>query len=154
MKKLISILLLLVSMSVNAQTSDYCSRGYHGDIALGLYGDINEGCPGFSLSTTHGMQFNRYLFVGGGIDISISDDAQMLPIYAAVRSYFIPRDMRVNPLAELRVGVDALNAGCYISPSIGFTIPIKGFAISGALAYACDIYYEVYNIGLRVGFHF
>ncbi len=153
MKKLILILLLITCLSGYAQTSDYRARGYKGNISFGINADLSCEGAGFSLSTTHGMQFNKFLFVGGGIGY----ENEMLPIYAAARSYFTKRELRANPWAEMRMGIDALYVGYYLSPSVGFSIPLqRGFAISAALAYACSFGFDCaeHNLGLRVGFHF
>ena len=153
MKKIILILLLFICLSSHTQANDYRSSGYKGDISLGINADISCEGSGFSLSTTHGMQFNKFLFVGGGIGY----ENEMLPIYATVKGYFTKRELRANPWAEMRMGVDALNAGCYLSPSVGFSIPLsKGFAISAALAYGYNVCYDYaeHNLGLRIGFHF
>lgn len=152
MKKIIfATLLALCSISSNAQSSSYRTRGYKGNIELGLNADLSCDEKGFGVFTTHGFQFNRYVFVGGGIGY----ENEMLPIYADVKSHFIKKNLKVNPWIELKLGVDVLNAGCYVSPSFGISIPVaKDYAVSVAFAYGVNSYYEESNVGLRVGFQF
>ena len=102
------------------------------------------------LLTTHGIQLNRLFFVGGGIGY----ETGMLPIYADFRSYFTKKELRVNPWADLKMGFDTINLGCYLSPSFGFTVPLANdYAFSVALASGIDPSYTV-NVGMRVGFYF
>ena len=108
------------------------------------------GRPECGLLTTHGIQLNRLFFVGGGIGY----ETGMLPIYADFKSYFTKKELKVNPWADLKMGFDTINLGCYLSPSFGFTVPLANdYAFSVALASGIDPFYTV-NVGMRVGFYF
>lgn len=84
----------------HAQSNEYRTRGYKGNVELGINAEIDEydRYAGFGLLTTHGIQLNRLFFVGGGIGY----ETGMLPIYADFRSYFTKKELRVNPWADLK----------------------------------------------------
>lgn len=135
----------------HAQSNEYRTRGYKGNVELGINYDFGYiGRPECGLLTTHGIQLNRLFFVGGGIGY----ETGMLPIYADFKSYFTKKELKVNPWAELKMGFDTINLGCYLSPSFGFTVPLANdYAFSVALASGIDPSYTV-NVGMRVGFYF
>lgn len=147
----ISTLLAVCSIAVHAQSSIYRARGYKGNVEFGLNGDISCGGSGLGLFTTHGMQFNKLFFIGGGIGY----ENEMFPVYADFKSYFVKKEMRANPWGEMKLGFDALNSGFYISPSLGISIQIaRDYAFFVAFAYGVNPTYEENNIGLRIGFQF
>lgn len=134
-----------------AQGNSYRDKGYKGDVAFGLNADLSCGSGGVALFTTHGYQINKTWFVGGGIGY----ENEMLPIYFDAKAYFSKKAMKVNPWAEIKLGYDAINFDCYLSPSIGIALPLsKDYALSIGLAWGSDIYYGEHNVGLRVGFQF
>lgn len=135
----------------HAQSNEYRTRGYKRNVELGMNYDFEYmGRPECGLLTTHGIQLNRLFFVGGGIGY----ETGMLPIYADFKSYFTKKELKVNPWAELKMGFDTINLGCYLSPSFGFTVPLANdYAFSVALASGIDPSYTV-NVGMRVGFYF
>lgn len=93
----------------------YLVRGYRGFVDGGLYAGGAD-CAGESASytrigitTTHGAQLNRHIFVGGGLGFQFQagDDLveafnTLMPIYAAFRFDF--SDRKVSPFASARVG--------------------------------------------------
>lgn len=92
-----------------------------------------------------------FFFIGGGMGY----ENEMFPIYSDFRSYFVKKRMRVNPWIEIKLGVDALNGGCYLSPSFGLSVPLaKDYAFSVAFAYGSNPSYGENNIGLRITFQF
>lgn len=135
----------------HAQSNEYRTRGYKGNVELGINYDFGYiGRPECGLLTTHGVQLNRLFFVGGGIGY----ETGMLPIYADFKSYSTKKELKVNPWADLKMGFDTINLGCYVSPSFGFTVPLANdYAFSVALASGIDPIYTV-NVGMRVGFYF
>lgn len=135
----------------HAQSNEYRTRGYKRNVELGMNYDFEYmGRPECGLLTTHGIQLNRLFFVGGGIGY----ETGMLPIYADFKSYFTKKELKVNPWAELKMGFDTINLGCYLSPSFGFTVPLANdYAFSVALASGIDPSYTV-NVGMRAGFYF
>lgn len=152
MRKILFTLFACCAMWGHAQSNEYRTRGYKGNVELGINAEIDEydRYAGFGLLTTHGLQLNRLFFVGGGIGY----ETGMLPIYADFKSYFTKKELKVNPWAELKMGFDTINLGCYLSPSFGFTVPLANdYAFSVALASGIDPSYTV-NVGMRVGFYF
>lgn len=151
MKKTLFTLFACCSMLSYAQSNGYRSRGYKANVELGNSCDLIEIVrTGGGLFTSHGIQLNQLFFVGGGIGY----ETGMLPIYADFKSYFIKKELKVNPWADLKIGFDTINLGCYISPSFGFTVPmVKDYAFSVALASGIDPFYTV-NVGMRLGFYF
>lgn len=150
-KTILFILLVCIPVISLAQRRSYRTRGYKGDITLGLNADLSCNGGGVGLFTTHGMQLNRTWFVGGGVGY----ENDMVPIYFDVKAYFVQKRMKVDPWAEIKFGVDAANSGCYISPSFGITLPlVKDYALTIGLAWGCNPHYDERNIGVRVGFQF
>ncbi len=151
MRKILFTLFACCAMWGHAQSNEYRTRGYKRNVELGMNYDFEYmGRPECGLLTTHGIQLNRLFFVGGGIGY----ETGMLPIYADFKSYFTKKELKVNPWAELKMGFDTINLGCYLSPSFGFTVPLANdYAFSVALASGIDPSYTV-NVGMRVGFYF
>lgn len=151
MRKILFTLFACCAMLGHAQSNEYRTRGYKGNVELGIVCNLMEvDRTGYSFFTSHGVQLNRLLFVGGGIGY----EDQMLPIYADFKSYFTKKELKVNPWADLKMGFDTINLGCYISPSFGFTVPLANdYAFSVALTSGIDPIYTV-NVGMRVGFYF
>lgn len=114
----------------------YRSRGYQGYVDIGCsVGLVNwSGCNAFSLSTSHGYQFNPYLFIGAGIGIDYYRELEttMLPIFADLKVNFIKND--ITPFFRARLGYSLIDGtGVYFNPTIGVDIsPDKdwGFLIS------------------------
>ena len=151
MRKILFTLFACCAMWGHAQSNEYRTRGYKGNVELcASYDLVDLRRNGCGLLTTHGIQLNRLFFVGGGIGY----ETGMLPIYADFKSYFTKKELKVNPWAELKMGFDTINLGCYLSPSFGFTVPLANdYAFSVALASGIDPSYTV-NVGMRVGFYF
>lgn len=151
MRKILFTLFACCAMWGHAQSNEYRTRGYKRNVELGMNYDFEYmGRPECGLLTTHGIQLNRLFFVGGGIGY----ETGMLPIYADFKSYFTKKELKGNPWADLKMGFDTINLGCYLSPSFGFTVPLANdYAFSVALASGIDPFYTV-NVGMRVGFYF
>lgn len=88
-------------------------RGYRGFAEVGgsFYTDQPEYYYGFDITTTHGYQINRWLFLGAGIglqsykmqDYDDNSKTQLtLPLYADIRTYFMRT--AVKPFAEMQIG--------------------------------------------------
>lgn len=151
MKKIIFLLFALCSIVGYAQSNNYRTRGYKGDVNLEFLDDISWGKFHLGLSSTHGYQINQMFFVGGGIGY----ECGILPIYADFRSYLTKKNLVVDPYVEMRLGYDVENDGCYLSPSIGISKPFgKKYAFTVAFTYGTNVYYEEHNVGLRVGIQF
>lgn len=89
--------------------------------------------------------------MGGGIGY----ENGMIPLFGHIKSYFCKNEKRINPWAEVKLGMDVGNLGFYWSPAVGFTIPLgNNFGISCSMAYGANTYWDEQNIGMRLGFHF
>ncbi len=114
------------------------------------------------LTTTHGYQFNPYLFVGGGIGLSIwyeSDeyDASYIvgdililkkkrntlsvPIYADVKLYPFS-DLPLSPYLDVQIGYTVGDVkGFYFNPEIGVR-----FGLNDRLGFNFGIGYQLQKI--------
>ncbi len=113
---------------------DWTNRINHGSYSY--KGNTNY-CPG--ISTSHGYQFNRWLFAGAGLDYTLDDcsyykygeDGKFhhhlhydphnyyLSIFAHGRTDF--QFGKFTPFADVRLGWNATSDGTvYFSPSIGY----------------------------------
>ena len=141
MKKLLFTLLMVISaLSANAQS------GYRG------FADVNfiAGCDGVwsgfntiggGVSTTHGYQFNPYVFLGGGVRFQYHnfdnfDNSCSLPIYAAFRVNMMNRN--VSPFADVKLGYSVADiTGLYFSPSFGVRIKMSDkIALTPSIGYS------------------
>lgn len=104
---------------------DWTNRIHHHS---DLYGSKTYFNPG--ISTSHGYQFNPWLFAGAGIDLTLSDigflnhhayslDNTDLSIFAQCRTDL--QFGKFTPFADVRLGWNASSNGTvYFSPSIGY----------------------------------
>lgn len=112
------------------------------------------------LSTSHGYQFNPWLFVGGGLDFSLNDIGYWGKHYYDVLnsnhlSLFIQgrTDLtfgKFTPFADVRLGWNASETGTvYFSPSLGYRFTWgRKVGINVGLGYTLDAYrYEDYITG-------
>ncbi len=119
---------------------DFSRTGYRGFIDLGYaagVGDYGDGV--FTVSTSHGYQFNPYFFVGAGIGVDYHFDYEtmFLPIFADLRGYFI--DGRISPFIGVKIGYSPVDGtGLYFNPSVG-----ASFGISRELALNISIGYNL-----------
>lgn len=105
--------------------ADWTNRVYHHN---DIYSSKTYYVPG--ISTSHGYQFNPWLFAGVGLDYSLEDtgffdnhhydfDNYFLSLFADVRTDL--QFGKFTPFADLRIGLNATSTGTvYFSPSIGY----------------------------------
>lgn len=106
---------------------------YQGDIYLGYAGD--DIC--LSLTTTHGIRINKYLFAGAGIGIEYGDlwfyhnrykdwlcETSNIPLFINLKGYY-PVAKKIEPYVSLSLGY-AYNideySGFYCDASIGIRL--------------------------------
>ena len=88
------------------QENAFClNPGYRGFVSVeAALGDF----IGVRLSTTHGKQFNKKIFLGGGVGMFFAEDWAeehfSVPVFADFRVDFV--DKKISPYMELRTGVD------------------------------------------------
>lgn len=141
--------------------------GYKGFVDLGyIFGVGDYGIDRLEISTSHGYQFNPYLFVGAGVAANYYFDAECfgLPIFAHVRGNILNNS--ISPYVDFKIGYSPLEdvKGFYMSPSVG--CKIKSFNVSlGYVMQKVEYYYYDYyysyegsencgGLNLKVGFEF
>ncbi len=160
-------------------------KGYKGFIETGYVFDVSDyNTNRFALSTTHGYQFNDYLFAGGGLGINLysdlndnwndnwnddlSNSSYSIPMYFTFRANFTKN--RITPFADINTGYTAGDIqGAFVTIGIGVRFSLaKKMAINLKLEYAYQeiVYnyeYEHYynyeydstdGIGIKLGFEF
>ena len=96
-------------------------KGYKGFVEAGYtfgVGDYGEGRPTFQ--TTHGYQFNPYIFAGIGAGFNYFTDSKAIgvPIYADGRLTFI--NNYITPFLDVKIGYSVVDVeGFFLSPSLG-----------------------------------
>lgn len=147
-------------------------KGYKGFVETGYIFDLSDfDANRFEVSTTHGYQFNNYLFVGGGIGIDYYTDADLtsVPIFASFRANFTNK--RITPFADIKTGYaagDVDGAFCTVGLGVRFALA-KKMALNLKLEYAyleyeqeyyynSSYYYDdsesINGIGIKLGFEF
>ena len=132
MKKVIVSLALMLGVSLSTFAQDYSvKRGYKGFIDfgysqnVGMDGVANE-ISGYDSnkifwSTSHGYQFNPYLFVGAGfsLDCYTTKTWFTMPFFANVR--VTPLNGNITPFIDVKGGYNFIGymKGLYLAPSIG-----------------------------------
>ena len=156
MKRKKSLLLLACLLSgavcMNAQNlSKNCYRGYvDAGYSIGV-GDYDFGR--FEINTSHGYQFNPYLFLGAGtglhfmssyetkgmdIPLDLRDSKVDIPVFAHARCNFLKK--KFTPFVDLKGGTYVTNhGGLYANASAGFRLAInEKQAVSLAVGYATE----------------
>lgn len=116
--RLIGILLALVALSISPTTSK--AQTYKGFIESGrtLHTDDMGLFSTTDIYTTHGVQFNPYLYVGAGAGVRLGDSYTAIPIYADVRYTILKK--KVSPFIDAKIGYSVLDAsGFYMNPGAG-----------------------------------
>lgn len=116
------------------------------------------------VTTTHGCQFNPWLFAGGGVGVEYGSKFgnYIVPIYADVR--FDPLMGSFSPFADIRLGYSCTDGGgVYFSPSVGYRIDLGrkvginiglGMSVKGWKSDVYEIgYYSDYYYANYIGTH-
>jgi len=135
------------------------TQGYKGFIDLGYtIGAGDWGVDRIELTTSHGYQFNPYLYIGAGVSANYYYDAELfgLPFFAHARANLINNS--ISPYIDFKIGYSIIDIeGFYMSPSIG--CKIKSFNIGvGYVLQKADVYYDwsenIGGISIKLGFEF
>ena len=117
-------ILRLLMVSVALITVSVCSaqRGYRGMIEGGRTFHLEETTlQSTEFSTTHGYQFNPYLFIGAGVGFhftSSETDMTYMPLYLDLRANLMRT--KVSPFIDVKTGYTVLDAkGVYLNSSVG-----------------------------------
>lgn len=113
------------SASFKKSESGYKARGYKGFVDFGYTAGVGTyGTGRVELTTSHGFQFNPYLFIGGGTGFQVYHEASVttMPIFADFRANFTKGP--VVPFTGLKLGYttqlnDDGGLGFYCAPSVG-----------------------------------
>lgn len=138
-------------------TTSSIEKGYKGmfDIGYGLgVGDL-EGTNRVGFATTHGYQFNPYVFTGVGLGLNYYHEVESIniPIFANVRATMPIKS--IAPFFDFRIGYSAGDvSGLYLSPSVGIRAAIGNKAgLTFSLGYEVQKC-ETYNIGYSGGYYY
>ena len=127
--------------------------GYHGEVNFGYsIGLSKSDISRYEINTTHGYQFNPYLFVGAGIGLHAADGFADVPLYAAARATFV--DGSITPFVDGKVGCYVTHgAGVYASVSVGcrFATWYKQ-GINLSVGYSRE--FSSNNVSLGIGYEF
>lgn len=141
--------------------------GYRGFADLGYtIGTGTWGEDRIEISTSHGYQFNPYVFAGAGVGFNYYFDSEVIgiPIFAHVRSEFLKHS--ITPFADFKIGYSAGDVeGFYMAPAVGCRFAVGGrFGLSASLGYTLQkaevgihYYSSTETIGgfnIKVGFDF
>lgn len=126
--------------------ADWTNRIYHHN---DQYWSKTYYAPG--ISTSHGYQFNPWLFAGVGLDYSLKDIGYSDNHYYQLTSHFLSifADVRTDlqfskftPFGDVRIGVNATSHGTfYFSPTIGYRFNWeRKIGINVGVGYTLDSY--------------
>lgn len=136
MRKFLAALSMLAAFASNALEPQ---RGYRGFVEWdNSIGGLNymDNTTGFDVqdtqwfigvATSHGYQFNRNWYVGGGTMISAATPSgeMMLPLFADVR--YDGNIGRLTTFGDMRLGYNCCDGGgIYFSPTVGYRLNIRG----------------------------
>lgn len=151
-KSFVLTALLSCVLSIHGQNvSRNCYRGYvDAGYSIGV-GDYEFGR--FEVNTSHGYQFNPYLFLGAGvglhfmssyetkdmdIPLDVRDSQVDIPVFANIRCNFSKK--KVSPFVDVKGGTYVTNnGGLYVNASAGCRFAInEKQAVSFAVGYASE----------------
>lgn len=127
------------------QPIPYDVRGYRGFLEAGVAAGIGDyALTRLEVNTSHGYQFNPYLFVGGGLGIHYYFDVSdvLIPIFADCRVNVLPG--RISPYIDFKLGYSVgvsdgpYGAGLFLAPGIGarFELADRAHAIRAGLGFS------------------
>lgn len=161
--------LRLLAVLVIAMAASICSAqsGYKGMIEGGYMFNLERteaSVHTIEFSTTHGYQFNPYLFIGAGVGLNLVSspvDVMYMPLYLDVKANLTKT--KISPFIELKIGHTVLDVeSFYLNPNIGvnynFYKSLSAYLKVGYtyVAENCDVYgSDTYDgISVRIGFEF
>lgn len=161
----------VVEASRLEQFNKKSARGYRGFVETGYsIGTGDYSVDRLEIFTTHGYQFNPYIFLGAGLGMSYfnNSDRVTVPIYTDFRVNFTKN--KITPFGEVKLGYSSGDVeGSFFSTDLGVRFGLVGKkAINVKLGYTVqgtDFSYSSYNysysstealqaISLKVGFEF
>lgn len=151
-------------------SNKYDITGYRGFVDLGYtFGFGNWGENRVEINTSHGYQFNQYIYVGGGTGVHYYTSSRSvgIPLFVDFKGNFLTG--AIVPYAGARIGysfdaaysLDAM--GVYLAPVVGVKFMVSNnIATNLSLGYTCQWisdYYWVKNVNvggfsLKIGMEF
>ena len=162
MKKTIVVLaIVLMTITSFAQENNEkpfrVPSGYKGFLETGLGGAWNQySVDGYlySISTTHGYQFNDKVFAGLGVGygVSIFSSPKLIPFYGSFRYVFLPTK-KASPVVRARAGAyySMKNFGPYGNVGVGVRFATKSriaFNLMATYSYYHDVTVTHYHMNL------
>ena len=142
--RIMGLLFALITLSIAPTTSN--AQTYKGSIEGGrtLHTDDMGLFSTTDIYTTHGFQFNPYLYVGAGAGIRLGDSYTAIPIYADVNYTMLKK--KVSPFIDAKIGYSLLDAsGFYMNPGVGVNWNFyKGLSVN---ANPCDDWIKPNEMG-------
>ncbi len=141
-------------------------KGYKGFVDGGYHVDVSDySADKIEFFTSHGYQFNNYIFLGAGVGVSYFNDweSTAIPVFANFRVNFTKH--KVTPFADLKIGYSSGDIeGGYGSTALGVRFGLKNKkALNLRLEYSYqewkDVGYwgdsfEFQSVGVKFGFEF
>lgn len=164
------------SLNTENTSNKHSLRGYRGFVDVGYTigtGDYSAGR--IELTTSHGYQFNPYIFLGGGTGLQIFHEAECtaMPLFVDFRVNF--KKGAIVPFAGVKTGYtfmlndDTDDLGFYCAPSVGVKFMTNHrMAVNLSLGYTVQLfdynykdyyyyYYATKNLGgvsIKLGLEF
>ena len=163
---------MAMPLQIRAEIDDF--EGYQGLVEAGYtFGSGDFGLNSIDVTTSHGIQvIPTYLFtgIGAGLQYYHESDKCAIPLFADVRSCFMPEE-NVSPFVDLKVGYaavlgkrgDIADGGFFLNPMLGCTFVVKDFvALNAGIGYtfeyvnitAIDKYKNIGGFSVRIGVQF
>lgn len=151
----------LDNQSMGNPGSQIKANGYKAFIDFGYTVGTGDNAIGRAeLTTSHGYQFNPYLFIGGGAGVQYYHEAETftLPVFADIRANFTQG--AIVPFAGVKAGYtlnltdELYGIGAYLAPSVGvkFVLPDRK-AINLSLGYTAQFVKVTYDYDYGSGYH-
>ena len=151
-KTILALALIIMTFTAfaqeNKETSIRVPSGYTGFLETGLGGVWNQySVDGYlyTISTTHGYQFNNKIFAGLGVGygVSIFNSPKLVPFYGSFRYVILPTK-RVSPVVRARAGAyySMKNFGPYGNVGAGIRFATKSriaFNLMATYSYYHDV---------------
>lgn len=157
MRKIMIALLMFFSLTSQAQS---LQKGYRGLVDVGYCHYTSQLAPStFEITTSHGYQFNPYIFLGAGIGFDFTgkcewgevagrpynkrDSKVDIPVFFNARANFTKT--KFSPFADVRIGTYVNNDGnIYANASIGCR-----YAINDIIGLSFAVGYEIRKVTVK-----
>lgn len=135
------------SPAESSSTTSYIPKGYRGMVEMAHGVSIGYFSYIYKISSTHGYQFNKYLYLGGYLSVGPSEILitwdHDVPYYERLftlrlgpdfRFYFL--DNKISPFIGFSPGLDINAEGIYLGGQFGARMALRG---QGAVNFSVEI---------------